>query len=102
MMNLNVVTLILNFCFLIAVMATVEMKCWDILEVMSMNGCDKACAVSVHHLLPGEVAFYHKNFTARSLQVDHDCLYMLHTVDNLAINRYVLLSFTTRHRGCGY
>lgn len=51
-------------------MTTVEQMCWDILEVMSMNGCDKACAVSVHHLLPGEVAFYHKNFTARSLQVD--------------------------------
>ena len=51
-------------------MATVEQKCRDILEVMSMNGCDKECAVSAHHLLPGEVAFYHKNFTARSLQVD--------------------------------
>ena len=53
----------------IAPLTKVEQKCWDILEVMSMNGCEKACATNVHQLLPGEVAFYHKNFATRPLQV---------------------------------
>jgi len=48
---------------------TAEQKCWDILELMSMNGCARSCATSVHQLLPGEVAFYHKNFASRSMQV---------------------------------
>jgi len=52
---------------------TVKQKCWDILEVMNVNGCDKACATNVHQLLPGEVAFYHKMFSTRTLQVrQHD------------------------------
>ena len=59
----------INF-IIIEIKTTAEQNCWDILEVMSMNGCENVCATSVHHLLPGEVAFYHKNLTTRSLQVN--------------------------------
>ena len=52
-------------------------KCWDILEVISMNGCENACATNVHQLLPGEVAFYHNNFASRSVQVCKHVIFLI-------------------------
>ena len=71
---------------------TVQPKCWDILEVLSMDCCGKACATNV---LPGETAFYHKNFT-RPMQVyslEDCCLIVL-------LQSSVFLC--NRHNGCGY
>ena len=39
---------LLSFKTFIEPMIKVEKKCWDILEVMSMNGCENACATNVH------------------------------------------------------
>ena len=39
---------------------------WDILSVMRFKGCAEECAVRVHQLPPGDIAFLHNNFSVRS------------------------------------
>ena len=41
---------------------------WDILTILSFNGCSDECATSIHHLSAGEVSFFHRNFSLRSVQ----------------------------------
>ena len=39
---------------------------WDLLSVFKVKGCsDGPCAVAVHQLTPGDVLFYHENYSMR-------------------------------------
>lgn len=39
---------------------------WDMLKVFELKGCSEVpCAVAVHQLTPGDVLFYHDNFSKR-------------------------------------
>ena len=40
--------------------------CWDILQILSLNGCSTNCATSIHNLQPGEIQFFRRHFTSRS------------------------------------
>lgn len=40
---------------------------WDLLAILAMKGCSEGCATSVHSLQPGEILFFHGNFSARTI-----------------------------------
>ena len=41
---------------------------WDIITIVKLHGCSAECATTVHHLSIGEISFFHRNFSLRSLQ----------------------------------
>ena len=41
---------------------------WDILTILNFNGCSDECATAIHHLSIGEISFFHRNFSLRSVQ----------------------------------
>ena len=43
------------------------MKKWDLLAVMRTSGCEEQCASNVHLITPGDVKFFHENFSKRKL-----------------------------------
>ena len=39
---------------------------WDLLNIFEVRGCSEGpCAVAVHQLTPGDVLFYHENYSMR-------------------------------------
>ena len=40
-------------------------KSWDILHVLSLDGCNPSCTTHVHNLQPGEIQFFHTHFASR-------------------------------------
>ena len=42
------------------------MEQWDILNVLKLKGCAEECATTLHQLAPGEIVFFHSNFSLRS------------------------------------
>lgn len=42
----------------------VSCKTWDILHVLSLNGCSPSCASCVHNLQPGDIQFFHIHFNS--------------------------------------
>lgn len=50
---------------------------WDILSILAMRGCADSCAncaTAVHCLQPGEILFFHKNFSTWSIQQQNQWL----------------------------
>ena len=42
-------------------------KRWDLLSIFEVKGCsERPCANAVHQLTPGDVVFYHDNYSKRS------------------------------------
>ena len=50
------------------------MEQWDILHVLRLKGCAAECATKIHQLAPGEIAFFHSNFSLRSQQGQNEWL----------------------------
>ena len=47
---------------------------WDILSILTMRGCADTCATTVHSLQPGEILFFHSNFSARTFHQQNQWL----------------------------
>lgn len=47
---------------------------WDLLNILSMNGCSEKCATSVHSLGTEEILFFHGNFHSRTLHQQNQWL----------------------------
>jgi hypothetical protein len=47
---------------------------WDILSVIGLKGCAEECAMTVHQLPPGDIAFLHSNFSVRSQHAQNQWL----------------------------
>ena len=50
------------------------MEQWDILNVLRLKGCTEECATKIHHISPGEIAFFHSNLLLRSQQGQNEWL----------------------------
>lgn len=54
--------------------STAENTQWDLLSILAMKGCSEGCATSVHSLQPGEILFFHGNFSARTIHQQNQWL----------------------------